>query len=49
MRSAFENLKLKYFEEGFFVKFTPSEKDIENARQFGLRFAKEVMAYQSSE
>lgn len=37
------NLKLKYFGEGVFVKFTPSEKEIALAVEYGKNFAKELL------
>ncbi|MDT8394057.1 MAG: FprA family A-type flavoprotein [Bacteroidales bacterium] len=33
------NLKLNYFNEGIFIKFSPSEEDIQRAEEFGTSFA----------
>ncbi|MFA8300691.1 MAG: FprA family A-type flavoprotein [Hyphomicrobiales bacterium] len=37
------NLKLKYFEEGVFIKFTPDGNDIMKAIEYGRAFAKELI------
>lgn len=33
------NLKLRYFDEGIFIKFTPNEEDLKRAEDFGTSFA----------
>lgn len=38
-----KNLKLGYFGEGVFVKFSPGEKDLEMAEEYGEAFAKELL------
>ncbi len=38
------NLKLKYFGEGVFVKFTPKEEDLQNAFDYGKKFGKELLS-----
>ncbi len=43
IREGLKNLKLKYFEDGVFVKFTPSEEDLASAEEYGLRFGKELL------
>lgn len=37
------NLKLKYFEEGVFIKFSPSLNEIEDAINYGIAFGKELL------
>lgn len=37
------NLKLNYFEDGLFVKFSPGEKDLEAAENYGESIAKAVV------
>lgn len=44
IREGLKNLKLKYFEEGVFIKFTPSEDDLKAAEEYGLNFGKELLA-----
>lgn len=43
IRESLSNLKLKYFEEGVFAKFTPSDEDLEEAEKYGLAFGKELI------
>lgn len=38
-----KNLKLNYFEDGLYVKFTPGEKDLEAAVDYGEAIAKAVV------
>ena len=38
-----KSLKLSTFDENFRVCFTPTEKDLENATEFGEKFAKELL------
>jgi len=40
IESNLKNLKLKYFEEGVYVKFTPGEDDLKRAEDYGESFAK---------
>jgi flavorubredoxin len=44
LESNMANLKLKYFGEGLFVKFTPHEEGINNGIEFGKAFAKQMLA-----
>jgi len=37
------NLKLNYFEEGVFVKFSPTDDQIEEAINYGIAFGKELL------
>jgi len=37
------NLKLKYFEEGVYVKFSPNDDQIEEAINYGIAFGKELL------
>ncbi len=43
IRENMSNLKFKYFEDGVFVRFTPQEKDLERAREYGMAFGKELL------
>ena len=43
IKSNLTNLKLKYFEEGVFVKFSPSEDQIEEAINYGIAFGQELL------
>ena len=36
--------KLKFFKDGVFVKFTPDEKEIEAAVEYGKEFGKELLS-----
>ena len=38
--TSLKNLKLQYFEEGVFVKFSPGEEDLKRAEDYGESFAK---------
>ena len=38
----FKSLKLKVFEPSFKVNFTPTEEDLQKAREFGAKFAEEL-------
>ena len=42
------NLKLKYFKEGVYVKFSPGEEDLKLAEDYGEAFAREYMQINSS-
>ncbi len=44
IRTNLENLKLDYFGEGVFVKFTPGEEDQKRAVEYGLEFGKALLA-----
>jgi flavorubredoxin len=39
IESNLRNLKLSYFQEGIFIKFTPGEEDLKLAEEFGTSFA----------
>jgi flavorubredoxin len=41
--SGLENLKLKYLDEGVFVKFKPNESDTNTAYEYGKRFGEELL------
>lgn len=43
IKANLENLKLKYFEEGFFFKFKPHAKQLAEAEDFGKRFAETMI------
>jgi len=43
IREGLSNLKLNYFEEGIFVKFTPTTHDLAEAREYGMRFGHELL------
>ena len=38
-----KNLKLKVFDENFFIKFSPNAPEEEKAREFGLKFGKALL------
>ena len=40
IHTSLKNLKLQYFEEGVFVKFSPGEEDLKRAEDYGESFAK---------
>ena len=44
MISGLENLKLDFFGEGVFVKFTPDEQEITQAVDYGKAFGEELTA-----
>jgi flavorubredoxin len=44
IESNLSNLKLKYFGEGVFVKFTPDEKEIAQAQQYGKEFGEKLLS-----
>ena len=44
IKTNLENLKLDYFEEGLFVKFTPTEDELKNAEDYGMAFGKKLLA-----
>jgi NADH oxidase (H2O-forming) len=44
IKSNLENLKLKFFDEGVFVKFSPNDDDNQRAIEFGKAFGKELLA-----
>lgn len=39
IRTSLENLKLKYLDDGVFVKFSPTSDDLEAAEEYGKKFA----------
>lgn len=43
IRSSLENLKTNFFEDGIFVKFTPSVEDLQQASDYGQRFAEKII------
>ena len=43
IKSNLQNLKLKYFEEGVFVKFSPSQDEIKQAEDYGMAFGKKLL------
>ena len=43
IRAILENLKLQYYEEGVFVKFSPTPDDHEIAEQYGEGFARKML------
>lgn len=43
IKESLSNLKLNYVNDGVFVKFTPSEEDLEKAYNYGLDFGKELL------
>ena len=45
IKSNLENLKLKVFDEGVFVKFTPNEEESAKAIEFGKAFGEELLAH----
>ncbi|MFP4470636.1 MAG: FprA family A-type flavoprotein [Bacteroidales bacterium] len=45
IKSNLENLKLRVFDEGMFVKFTPNEEETARAIEFGKAFGKELLAH----
>ncbi len=49
VQSAFTNLKLKYFGEGMFIKFTPHEHDKETYMEYGQKFAQQLVSEFKSE
>jgi flavorubredoxin len=44
IKSNLENLKLKYFEEGVFVKFTPDAEEQQQATDYGKAFGETLLA-----
>lgn len=44
IKTNLENLKLKVFDDGMFVKFSASAEDTERAVEFGKSFAKQLLA-----
>ena len=44
IESNLTNLKLKYFKEGVFVKFTPNEEDLQIAHNYGKEFGTELLS-----
>jgi flavorubredoxin len=44
IESNLSNLKLKYFGEGVFIKFTPDEKEIAHAQQYGKEFGEKLLS-----
>jgi flavorubredoxin len=49
IRTGLENLKLKYYGEGVFVKFTPGEDDQQDAMEYGRQIGRELLAMQSED
>ncbi len=49
LRGALENLKLDFVGDGAFVKFSPSDDDIEAAIQYGKHIADKVISFVASE
>lgn len=49
LRGALENLKLDYVGDGVFVKFTPSDDDLEFAKQYGQHIADKVYSFRDAE
>ena len=43
LRSSLENLKLKFFKEGVFVKFSPDEQQQQLALDYGKQFGEELL------
>lgn len=43
IRSSLENLKLKFFGEGVFVRFTPDEQQQQDAVEYGRQFGEELL------
>ena len=43
IKSNLQNLKLKYFGDGIFVKFTPDVEEINQAVNYGTAFGKELL------
>ena len=44
LESNLTNLKLKFFGEGVFLKFTPDEQQLEECVQYGKDFGKELLS-----
>jgi len=44
IKSNLKNLKLNYFEEGVFVKFTPSSEELKMAEEYGMAFGKILLS-----
>jgi NADH oxidase (H2O-forming) len=49
IRATLENLKLNYFGEGVFVKFTPDHEEEQQAIEYGKAFGKELLAESSAD
>jgi NADH oxidase (H2O-forming) len=49
LQSNMSNLKLKYFEEGLYIKFTPHEEGIAKGIAFGKAFAEQMLLELSTE
>ena len=45
IESNLSNLKLKYFGEGVFIKFTPDEKELAQAQQYGKEFGEKLLGH----
>lgn len=43
IQSNLSNLKLKYFREGLFVKFSPTQAELKQAEEYGMAFGKELL------
>lgn len=44
IKNALTSLKMKYFEDGVFVKFTPDGQELQKSYDYGKAFAKELLA-----
>jgi flavorubredoxin len=49
LESNMSNLKLKYFGEGLYIKFTPHEEGINKGIEYGRAFAEQMMQDLSAE
>ncbi len=43
IKSNLQNLKLNYFEDGVFVKFSPSQDELQQAEDYGMAFGKKLL------
>lgn len=44
IKTNLQNLKLKYFEDGIFVKFSPTEEELQLAEDYGTAFGEKLLA-----
>lgn len=44
IKSNLQNLKLDYFGEGIFIKFTPTEEEIQQAIDYGIAFGTKLLS-----
>lgn len=49
LESNLTNLKLNFFQEGLFVKFTPSGEELEKCLEYGRAFGKELLSQEIQE